>query len=343
MLCPGFAESEADSSCTPYLQDYFLGLKRLHPDWRISIVAIQYPFQKGKYLWNGLEVNALGGKNRKLNRFKTWRKVQKVVAELHRGQKIDVLHSFWLREAAYLGAKMGANLGVKHIASALGQDIGVKNRYLKGLADTESIFTCQTQEAMEALSAALPKHKLHLFRFGIDPSKFSVPQGKTREIDLLAVGSLVAVKRHDRFVRVVNNLRRTMPQLKAVLVGEGELRGEIEAQIKALGLENTLELKGQVPREEVFELMKSAKVLVHTSASEGLGYVYSEALACGCHLVTTPVGVYEASEKWRVSQHTIGLAEAAKSFLTNPVDFEGRIHMQVADTVATFSKIYFGE
>lgn len=341
MLCPGFAANEADTTCTPYLQDYFHELHRVFPNWRITIIAFQYPFKRGKYLWNGIEVNAIGGANSKFRRLFVWRRVQRLILNLHRKHAIDVIHSFWLTEAAFIGDLVAKKLGIRHIASALGQDIKPSNKYLKRLKSSNSIFACQTDEANHALEKVLSKASFKRFVFGIQPEHFKPRKEESiRDIDLLAVGSLIPIKRYDRFLRVVSSLRHRFPEIKAVLVGDGPLCKSLEAEITELGLSQNIELKGQIPREEVFELMHRAKVFVHTSESEGMGYVFAEALACGAHIVSTAVGVYQKGEKWSVADHTHGISEKCAFFLENPVDFEPRFPFLTSQTVAAFVSMY---
>jgi glycosyltransferase involved in cell wall biosynthesis len=73
-----------------------------------------------------------------------------------------------------------------------------------------------------------------------------------------------------------------------VIAGEGALRGELERQIAADGLEGKVLLLGQ--RDDVPDLMASLDVFVLTSTFEGLCLVVCEALALARPVVATPVG-----------------------------------------------------
>ena len=83
-ITPGFARDEDDSLCTPYLQDYFHALRLAQPDVRISVVAMQYPYRRGMYLWRGIEVHALGGRNRRLAKPWIWRRCQALLRRLQK-------------------------------------------------------------------------------------------------------------------------------------------------------------------------------------------------------------------------------------------------------------------
>ncbi|MBK6826844.1 MAG: hypothetical protein IPG86_08260 [Chitinophagaceae bacterium] len=63
LLTPGFPENETDSTCLPWFQCFVRQLKDSYPDLKIIVVSLQYPFQKKEYQWEGIRVNAMGGRN----------------------------------------------------------------------------------------------------------------------------------------------------------------------------------------------------------------------------------------------------------------------------------------
>jgi glycosyltransferase involved in cell wall biosynthesis len=73
-----------------------------------------------------------------------------------------------------------------------------------------------------------------------------------------------------------------------ILVGDGELRGELEAQARRLGLAPHVRFAGW--RDNVAEVLALADVFVLPSESEGFGRVLVEAMAMGRPVVATNVG-----------------------------------------------------
>jgi len=73
-----------------------------------------------------------------------------------------------------------------------------------------------------------------------------------------------------------------------ILVGDGELRGELEAQAQRLGLVSHVHFTGW--RDDVAEMLALADVFVLPSESEGFGRVLVEAMAMGRPVVATNVG-----------------------------------------------------
>ncbi len=339
-ISPGFAKDEADYLCTPYLQDYFRALHAARPDWRISIVALQYPYQAMDYQWHGLQVYAIGGNNRRLYKPLIWLKTRQLLKKLHRLQPIDRLHAYWLGEASACALQFGRAADIPVIATAMGQDVLPENRFLRRL-DFGNLHTI----ALSTFSARLlAKHALlepnAIIPFGLDPADVDHRCHPDRPIDVVGVASLIPAKRLDRFVRAVNMLLEQFPDLRAVLIGEGKDKGHIEKMIAESGLQGHLQLMDIVPRSEILEIMSRSKVFLHTSKIEGMGLVLAEALARGCHLVSTPVGVAEASDKCLISPHTYGLAEAAAHFLRSPVDWAPRVPYTISNTVDAHLRLY---
>ena len=80
LLTPGFARDETDTTCTTFLQDYLLALKRIHPEIQLEVVALQYPFDRNRYLWNGITIYSAQGKSSTyFNRLITWIRAFKAV------------------------------------------------------------------------------------------------------------------------------------------------------------------------------------------------------------------------------------------------------------------------
>ncbi|MBI5554956.1 MAG: glycosyltransferase family 4 protein [Elusimicrobia bacterium] len=88
------------------------------------------------------------------------------------------------------------------------------------------------------------------------------------------------------FIRIAQLVKIKKPQVKFILIGDGDLRPAIEDLIKKLFLENTVLLLGW--REDVPALIKLMDVCVLTSLWEGLPRVILEAFVSGIPMVATP-------------------------------------------------------
>jgi glycosyltransferase involved in cell wall biosynthesis len=89
------------------------------------------------------------------------------------------------------------------------------------------------------------------------------------------------------FVDAAARVAAARPDVRFVMVGDGELRPAVLARARAVGLEGRLHLLGW--RRDVPEVMTALDVVVLTSLWEGLPRVVPEAIAAGRPLVATAV------------------------------------------------------
>jgi glycosyltransferase involved in cell wall biosynthesis len=108
---------------------------------------------------------------------------------------------------------------------------------------------------------------------------------------LLSVGRLDREKNPLLLIDMIAALRRADPTWHLTIVGDGPLRGEIEARIAELGIGDAVDLRGYVPIDDGLpELYRSCDAFVHVSWTEGVPQVLFETFAAGLPLVATDVG-----------------------------------------------------
>ena len=95
----------------------------------------------------------------------------------------------------------------------------------------------------------------------------------------------------------VLNLAQAIPKVlskrddvKFVIVGEGQLEGELRNYITTHALSRNVRLAGWVPHDELRDYLTNSKLLVLPSYTEGLPHAMLEAMACGTPVLATPVG-----------------------------------------------------
>ncbi|MFT4693834.1 MAG: glycosyltransferase involved in cell wall biosynthesis [Francisella sp.] len=91
-------------------------------------------------------------------------------------------------------------------------------------------------------------------------------------------------KDHATLVRAMNLLP---DNYKLLLVGDGELRKDIENMVNDLGIGDRVKFLGF--RNDVYSIMKACDVVVQSSHWEGFGLVVVEAMACGRPVVVSNI------------------------------------------------------
>lgn len=122
------------------------------------------------------------------------------------------------------------------------------------------------------------------------------PGGSRADVPtVVCVGRLAHVKRQDELIEAAVVARRRVPTLRLVLVGDGPLRGELEARIAHHGAGEWVTLAGRLSHPELIDLYRSAWVVASASLAEGWGLTLTEAAACGTPAVATDIRGHRSS------------------------------------------------
>jgi glycosyltransferase involved in cell wall biosynthesis len=105
---------------------------------------------------------------------------------------------------------------------------------------------------------------------------------------VVMVAALVGHKDPLTFVRAMDVARRTVPNVQALMVGEGDLRGAVEREIATLGLGDCVHLAGY--RTDADSLMSVADVVSLSSSDDGIGGVVIDAMSFGKPVAATAAG-----------------------------------------------------
>ncbi|MCC3275536.1 glycosyltransferase [Arthrobacter sp. zg-Y40] len=236
-------------------------------------------------------------------------------------QPPDVVHShFWMSglaalEAVQSAADDGARVPVLHTFHALGT---VKKRH-QGAEDTSPpertwlepsvgrradrvLATC-SDEVFELKAMGVPGSRISIAPCGVDLSLFksrgpAEPRGRRHRI--AAVGRLVPRKGVDLAIQALGLLQEAgMADVELLIVGGSSdcagLESDPEARrlmslARSLGVADRVLLRGQVPREDMPAVLRSADAVVCAPWYEPFGIVPLEAMACAVPVVATAVG-----------------------------------------------------
>ena len=167
--------------------------------------------------------------------------------------------------------------------------------------------------------------KIKVVHCGIEAAFHDQPTASPPESRrLVCVARLDPEKGQLMLLEAMQRLRTRYPDCRLVLVGDGEMRSELEARIRALGLAEQVSITGWLSSAEVRDEILAARALVLPSFQEGLPVVLMEAMALKRPVIATyiagiPELVRHGVDGWLVPAGDVdGLAEAIEACLKAP-------------------------
>jgi glycosyltransferase involved in cell wall biosynthesis len=214
---------------------------------------------------------------------------------------VDCVLSFELFSTGSLQAKaLAKRFGVPHvvtIAEVLTESFFTYppwrnvSRIISRSADA---FLCSVGLARShAIDSGCAPAKCEVINPGVDLERFFPrADGRQEEPVLLYVGELRPDKGIRDVIAACERALTDVPDLRLVIVGDGPLRAEVEAEARRVRF---IELRGKIPRDEVPELYREARTFVLAPAprrfwAEQFGFASVEAMASGLPVVITDCG-----------------------------------------------------
>lgn len=137
-----------------------------------------------------------------------------------------------------------------------------------------------------------------------------------------SVGRLSKQKGYRYLIDAVPEILREFPKIEIWLIGDGELRQELEIQSKRLGIQDHIKFLGK--RNDVITLLKQIDLFVLPSIWEGLPTVIIESMSQGVPVLATDIPgtrelIIDGKTGWLVPmQDSEALAKTTIYILQNP-------------------------
>ncbi len=197
-----------------------------------------------------------------------WRRIKRLLSSGDFGL-IYERHAFFLCSTAILAKRRGIPLVIE-VNELVGDDRVRRQPLLSPLARkcdrialsrASVIITVSPHLKRRIADMGIDAQKILVLPNAIDeadyeslPTPFELPERLHPAPDTVVIGFVgwfVAWHRLDRLIEVVANLARTRPQLRLALVGDGELRDSLKAQVETVGLESQTWFTGSVAHSEI--------------------------------------------------------------------------------------------
>jgi phosphatidyl-myo-inositol dimannoside synthase len=129
---------------------------------------------------------------------------------------------------------------------------------------------------------------LEAFHPGVSGEEVRKQHGLAGRPVVACISRLVPRKGQDKIIHAMRNVIETVPDVAALIVGDGAIRGRLERMAANAGLSDRIAFAGEVPQAELPAYYAAGDVFAMPCRSrwgglevEGLGLVYLEAQACG--------------------------------------------------------------
>ncbi len=259
-------------------------------------------------------------------------------------RKCDIIHAHLAFPSGFVGALLKNITDTPLITTVQGGDLGIYPHSGIGrlfpLVSPLISYALRNSDCITAISGYLKKRAIDLggknvklVRNGTDTKKFK-PGVRAKTLTekytlgghprLLTVSRLVPKNGVHHLIAAFFHILRDFPNASLLIAGDGPERKSLQKQVRDLGLSEHVNFLGYVDHNEIPYLMNASDLFIRTSLEEGLGIVFTEAMACGKPVIATNVGgipdvVIDGKTGILVEPGDIaGIAEAIKKILSSP-------------------------
>ena len=219
--------------------------------------------------------------------------------QIARGRGFELIDAHYFYPDGVAAVLLGRALGRPVVVTARGSDLNliaehrVPRRWIRWAAAQAAGLVAVSSGLRDRLAGlGIAPQQVRVLRNGVDLALFRPGDraaarqrlGFTRPT-LLAVGNLVALKRHRLMVETL----ALLPDADLVIVGEGPERAAIEVLARARGIAPRVRLLGQIAQQQLPAIYGAADLLLLVSTHEGWPNVLLESMACGTPVVVSNI------------------------------------------------------
>jgi len=224
--------------------------------------------------------------------------------------KCNVIHAHWAIPTGLIGVWAGTLLKKPLIVTIHGSDLRMaleRGGFLKKIF----IYVCKKATHLNCVSEV---QKKEIEQLGIMAEKIStIPMGidetfwetrKNRKIEfnkrpfiILSNRNLLPIYNVSLLIRAMPLVLKEEPKTQFIIAGDGSERENLKREVEDLGLSASVKFLGQVPHEEMPNLLAQTDIYVSTSPNDGTSVSLLEALASGTFPIATDI---PANREWIV-------------------------------------------
>jgi len=270
-------------------------------------------------------------------------------ADYFKRRGVDHIHVHFANRAAHTAMFLKEISGIPFSVTAHGQDfmkdLG-NDDLLREICAAAEFVAAETDYSRDLLRQRCPDSaaKIHRVYNGMDLTRFPAPDDETAHSTgpsrtgtapyhvprIISTGRLVAFKGFEYLIDACADLARRGREFTCEIIGDGPLRGDLEARIEKLNLSDRVHLVGSLSQGAVLEKLRSADIFALASVTDAQGAsdvfptVIIEAMAAARPVVSTqlagiPESVVDGETGLLVPpEDTMALAEALGRLIEDP-------------------------
>jgi colanic acid/amylovoran biosynthesis glycosyltransferase len=213
--------------------------------------------------------------------------------------KPELIHAHFATEPTAIAMALGAEFKLPFTFTAHGYDIrrDPPADFAQRAAAAAALITVSQANARSiAKNFDVPIDRINVVPCGIDTDRFQPARISNADLPavrtplIVCVARLVPVKNLAMLLQACAILSAHGMKFRCVLVGDGDLREELEELRRKLNLAECVEMTGLAAQSEVLRWWQRATVAALSSHDEGMPVSLMEAGACGVPAVATRVG-----------------------------------------------------
>lgn len=219
---------------------------------------------------------------------------------IRRYGKPDIIHAHFGLWAGYAASLIRKRYGInyvitEHASSINGGTTTPEQKVILQQAydNAQQIICVGTLLANNLKKLTSNPDRVRVIPNFVDTSTFALSTRKTekeREFRFISVGNLIPRKGFAELIQAFAEAFPTQTQISLDIIGEGDIRPELEALIQQHHLHDRVHLLGAKSREEIATLLDQSDAFVLHTFGETFGIVFIEALSCGLPCVGTICG-----------------------------------------------------
>ncbi len=225
---------------------------------------------------------------------------KKIIKEILSYTKIDLIHAHVACPDGYVANKIYELFNIPFVLTVHGYDFYqtiyknyICRNYIKNILNNANYVVVVSSKLKQIAEVELNiKRKIEVIANGYSTYNGNTVEydqkfikNKNHDIIILSVSTLIKRKKIDLNIKAIRNLKQKIPNIKYLIVGEGNERDQLEKLVRKYCLQKNVFFLGRLDNKEVLKLMENVTIFSLPSINESFGVVYLEAMAHGIPII----------------------------------------------------------